>query len=412
MAGAEAGDGGAVYVTTVHGTYAGKAKWIEPDAPLAKALQARFGSRLKVFPLRWSGGNNPKERGKAAEKLQTHLHELHQADKDAKQFVIAHSHAGNVAFYALQDEALQEAVSGVVCLATPFLIAAPRRIAHQGMMVRLVFTAALIGLIPMFLLMYWLRGVQAEWAKLLILIAATSFSMALVSQVLIGMNKGSQRLLKAMELPRLERGKVLILRSTGDEASGLLVFFQFMTWIAVWLYSKLLRMQAGFRRLIEGWSKHPVWLTAATLAGFAVFFGVVALMVYMKAPMILTEVVALVTMAVVVLCPFFLIFRQFGMATLLFDFLVGGVLLGVILLLSITLLPFGRQVALSNVLLDVTAETTPPGDWEMHLLTPAEHVDGTGQMAAADPLRHSIYEDPRTHEIIGDWIEEKVAMQD
>jgi hypothetical protein len=402
------GDRDVVYVTTVHGTYASKAIWPEPDSPLAKALQARLGARLKVIPLRWSGGNNPKERGKAAEQLQKHLLRLHEADEAATQFVIAHSHAGNVALYAMRDPDLQEIVSGVVCLATPFLIAAPRRIAHQGMMVHLVFTAVLVGVTPALLLMHWLRDIQWGWATWLIATVATALSMSLVIWGLKGVDKGSQRLLKAMELPKLDSRKVLILRSAGDEASGVLVFFQFITWSAIRLYAKLLKMQAAFRRQAREWSKHPFLLIVATLVGFVLLMGVVALMVYLKASMTMTLVVVLVTMAVFVLCPFFLIVRQLGMAMFVFDLFVGGVLLGVIVLLSITLLPLGRQVALSNVLLDVTAETTPPGNWQIHLLTPAEEVDDAEQSEATEALRHSIYEDPRTHDMIARWIEEKL----
>ena len=47
---------------------------------------------------------------------------------DAKLVLVCHSHGGNVALHALQDEELRGAVAGVVCLATPFLIAARREL--------------------------------------------------------------------------------------------------------------------------------------------------------------------------------------------------------------------------------------------------------------------------------------------
>ena len=113
-------------VTTVHGTYANRATWVNPDSKLGQALTQRFGVGVVVVPFRWSGRNNPSARAKAKDKLQEHLHCMRQTYKDSRQYIVAHSHGGNVAFYALRDEALRNAIAGVACLATPFLVSRPR----------------------------------------------------------------------------------------------------------------------------------------------------------------------------------------------------------------------------------------------------------------------------------------------
>jgi hypothetical protein len=74
----------------------------------------------------------------------------------------------------------------------------------------------------------------------------------------------------------------------------------------------------------------------------------------------------------------------------------------VIVLLSVLLLPIGREVALANILLDVTAETTPPGSWMVHLMEPP-----TSEELGKDvlPLMHSVvYENSRVLEFVCDWI--------
>jgi len=65
-------------------------------------------------------------------------------------------------------------------------------------------------------------------------------------------------------------------------------------------------------------------------------------------------------------------------------------------------LPFGWQVAFANILLDVTAESTPPGSWEIHLIEPptSEEIGGP-----VPPLMHKVYENPRVQTKLGQWIE-------
>jgi hypothetical protein len=58
-----------------------------------------------------------------------------------------------------------------------------------------------------------------------------------------------------------------------------------------------------------------------------------------------------------------------GWATLILQLIAGGVLFVVIFLLSALLvLPLGWSIAMANIYVDVTAETTPPGAWMVDLV--------------------------------------------
>ena len=105
---------------------------------------------------------------------------------------------------------------------------------------------------------------------------------------------------------------------------------------------------------------------------------------------------------VVVLGGAFLFLGLVEHATFLPFVLASSVVWPVIVLLSILLLPFGREVAMANILLDVTAETTPVGSWTVHLVEPP-----TIQELDKDilPLLHSVvYESPRVLTVLGQWI--------
>lgn len=57
---------------------------------------------------------------------------------------------------------------------------------------------------------------------------------------------------------------------------------------------------------------------------------------------------------------------------------------------------------MANILLDVTAEATPPGSWIVHLIEPPTSKELNKD---ALPLMHSlVYENPRVLKFVCDWI--------
>ncbi len=112
-------------VVLIHGTFAKGAAWTRPDSSFATALLDALGptARLRVFE--WSGGNSHAARLNAGRELSDFIKEC-VVSKAGRFVLIAHSHGGNVALYALQDKLARDRVSAVVCMGTPFLNCALR----------------------------------------------------------------------------------------------------------------------------------------------------------------------------------------------------------------------------------------------------------------------------------------------
>jgi alpha-beta hydrolase superfamily lysophospholipase len=85
-------------------------------------LAKEFGNELHVTRFNWWSWNQASARLRAAERLKIHLEALISVYPTAHHYVIAHSHGGNVAMYALQDEALGERLQA--------WCASPRRFCH------------------------------------------------------------------------------------------------------------------------------------------------------------------------------------------------------------------------------------------------------------------------------------------
>jgi len=76
-------------------------EWIEPDSDLCTQLRSRLTGEVSFLSFRWTGQNTHKARIAAGEALGKRILETKASDPDARQFILAHSHGGNVALYAL-----------------------------------------------------------------------------------------------------------------------------------------------------------------------------------------------------------------------------------------------------------------------------------------------------------------------
>jgi hypothetical protein len=190
-------------------------------------------------------------------------------------------------------------------------------------------------------------------------------------------------------------------------------------------YVILNQFNERFRGLLIRWSKHRLWLSAALVGGVVLFGALIAGAVALKMRMgvVVIFLFAVIWLFIGVLTLIGGFFRRiytdaiernetdaiqivavlFQMAALPCQLVVGVSLFATIIVLSLTLLPFGWQVALSNIFYDITAETTPPGTWKVNLIEPSRSQNQTGDVPA---LEHSIvYEDKSALTLICDWIE-------
>src|SRR6266481_9109358 len=109
-----------VLVTLLHGTFAPDAEWTKPGSMLRAKLQTKI-ENVTFDPFPWSGANSMWERLNEGKKLGEHIKDLQIAHPDSEHYIIAHSHAGNIALYAARWLGSSHDLAGIACLATPFL---------------------------------------------------------------------------------------------------------------------------------------------------------------------------------------------------------------------------------------------------------------------------------------------------
>lgn len=118
-----------VVFLTVHGTWAGAARWAQPVSVLGRALveSARErGETAVVVPFSWSGKNSVAARREAGAGLARRLLELRREDPSRAIYVVAHSHGGSVFAYAMKEEpGLADHINGFIALATPWIAVQP-----------------------------------------------------------------------------------------------------------------------------------------------------------------------------------------------------------------------------------------------------------------------------------------------
>src|SRR4051794_35949670 len=115
-----------IVVTLVHGTFAPEAAWTKEGSKLRAAIVEAFAPRRVHFDrVVWRGwlgtgvNNGHRFRLAGGERLRRQIRD--DPDPAAARFIVAHSHGGNVAMYAMRDPAVRARITGVVCLATPFI---------------------------------------------------------------------------------------------------------------------------------------------------------------------------------------------------------------------------------------------------------------------------------------------------
>lgn len=390
-------------ITTVHGTYARRATWVQRDSNLGRALAQRLGDNVLVVPFRWSGSNNPSARDEAQANLREHIKGLMLEHSSAKHYVIAHSHGGNVALYAMRDEAIRKEISGVICLATPFLISRPRSLAGGELKYHIV-AAAVVQIAILVFLVRWLVNDWNSWwlQQAAILLAAIAVSIPL-SLLVRKWHSFSDTLHKMQLHGTLPKEKVMIIRAPGDEASGLLLFFHFVSRLTVLVYSMLYLFHRWLVRLAGLLASWRIRLFGVLFAGTGIttLTAIVAIEMSQSTTTILTIVMVIGCICVVI--PALLIMGWLEVVAMPGELLVGAMFTAVIVILSLMLLPFGWHVAVSNILLDVTAEPTPLGKWEVNQLA----SNGCQDQEMGDlSLQHSIvYDDPEALALICDWMD-------
>jgi hypothetical protein len=372
-------------VTLIHGTklpwqpMSTVPSWTLPNSALRRAIEARLAPQqvaFEVFP--WSGANSVGRRGDAAADLIVFLAGLDGKYPGARHHLVAHSHGGNVAMYALRANRVQQMVHSAVFLSTPFLHAMARsfgpRFGRQlefsiatafgvaavaGLVILLQMSGAAIP-VKHALLTAWghlrphLSGDVIP--RLRLFLALMAASVVGIGGIYIpavrGLHRRISRLPETMAFPESSAVPSLIVRVPGDEASVALLVAQ---------VSSVLLTRAV--KVILHLPLETPDVERADRAATAVewhWLGVLAI-----GHLVLT-----------------------------------ALLVPVLALMTIPLAAFaGFDMAIASIGLQLSAEATPPGSWTLVQLPPA------GTSLEDEPFfKHYSYEDPRVLELVSSWL--------
>jgi hypothetical protein len=305
---------------------------------------------------------------------------------EAKHFIIAHSHGGNIAAISLEDAGLRHRVSGLACMSTPFLTARRRPFGSwfEGLFALGLFLVSVVSLID--------PNEAVGW------IALTGFIALMVAR----MTSLPDRLVKAITLGDLSGLNLLIVRSSADETTPLLALGQLVGWASTKLHAVVphLVMLATFRdqstrtrRLAR--AALVIGIPVAAFALFSVFqepakdlLSALAFPIAIIALLTNTNAMPSPEAAIIGVAVFMAVIAVF-----LVTFATG---LSVIL----TSLAVGWVGALCGLVVEVAPEAAPPGQWLIQQIPVS-----TAKPMSFLALQHSVtYGDPRAIDSIGRWI--------
>jgi hypothetical protein len=124
--------------------------WLRNESGFEDRLKELLGEGASFKYFEWSGRNTYTDRLKARDDLRDDLMKTAADNPSAKHFVIAHSHGGNAALYAMKDGELATKISGMVAMSTPFLNVKLRR--AELRVLQLTLAAFLLASLPFWFL--------------------------------------------------------------------------------------------------------------------------------------------------------------------------------------------------------------------------------------------------------------------
>jgi pimeloyl-ACP methyl ester carboxylesterase len=223
----QSGDPPCIVVHLVHGTFARRAKWTQEGSELRRHLDEVLPGTIDFERLEWSARNRSPDRQDAARRLADRIEQRASSEPEPLQFIVGHSHGGNVALYALERQSTERAVSGVVCFNTPFVATLRRNTQHLfwtvGYLAAFVVLASVVS---------GLSAARERWGDLVVLPGAVLASAAIlgaivfITRVTMGTESWLQRkreeTIQSVALPEAGRVPVLCLWGAGDEVQGVL----------------------------------------------------------------------------------------------------------------------------------------------------------------------------------------------
>lgn len=378
------GPAASVTVTLVHGTGARKAPWTRSDSALSCAIRHKSLGKIVLTRFLWSGSNSHTARLRAGQELAEHLQEVIAENPTAKHHVVAHSHGGNVAMYALRDAYLKKRIASLICLATPFIELKRRTLNTTVDMLREFPNPLFACIFSAFVSFAFGTVGQSILVLPVIFVIAIAFLFSrktftfLSDRLEVKLKRSQDRLMSKFALPALAGLRMRVVSADRDEAAIYLnvvdriAGLPFMLWSPrvifwsawIWVWLSLPWALAGIHLSTFGptASEHG-WSLEETL--FTAFLFGLLVIVFMAGLLVVFSLFSQATMAV-----WAKMFR--------------GHALG-----------FGEKNIIENWLIHIAATSAPADTGKM---TKKSFVVST------PGLRHSVYGDEKVIETVANWI--------
>lgn len=382
----------------------------------------------------WSGRNSPWSRKEAGRGLRAQLAGQLARDPDARHYVIGHSHGGAVALRGVYgDETLCERIAGVATLATPFIHVRERGyvpVNYTDMVTWICFLP--LSALAAWLILYLVLALPLMsdfwfWSSVIAstiggghvaLVAAAWFS-----KVLLRLAKSVS---DSLPCPVPQGANVLIIRSSGDEASALLASSQLLSWLISRIWEVAYRLLRPLFMVLQTLMRAGQIVPAILITSCFVLLPLIAISVVIgdAAGALVSAITQspidnpslsqsmIIRIFAELVKPFTLHpdDRSFAdMAiTLLFigAIVLGGifvlltlVVLPAVILLSLLLLPFGAESALAALLVEISVEAVPAGIWAIHQFGPIK-----GQGTGLSLMHSAAYADDRVLQLLASWM--------
>ncbi|MFM9845807.1 MAG: esterase/lipase family protein [Hyphomicrobiaceae bacterium] len=394
---------GRYQITLVHGTFGKGTAWTQEGSGLRQKLSESLRDAcLNVFE--WSGRNTHRARLEAGRELAEFLDAIALRDPHARQVVITHSHGGNVALYAGRHIKNRQGLARIVFLATPFIVCRALKGRLGYLSIRVLVSVVLASVLSGFLIRsvtpkppeahedYWLNLSPEDKGYYELVEAIQGIALAMIFVVAFLLATAYVRRMTARQLARLRWPRL-------DELSFLSVCYK-VDEAAIYL-SHLNLATTRLSRLI--W-KVLDWGARGLVALFALVF-----------------LMGLIAVAKLYIAPEWLLPKWFALAMPragVIEWAVAGyaVLFAVLATVAYLLamlrgnpLGYGWERPSATNFLDIEALVRPEGLQTAE----AEFADlDIGEFGRDKFMAHtSIYDDPRVHQKIVDWIVGQNALQ-
>ncbi|GLU34027.1 alpha/beta hydrolase [Trinickia caryophylli] len=368
-----------VSILLIHGTFAHGAKWTGATHRFTRGILATVPG-CRVSRMLWSGDNSHAQRRRAA----TGVLEWVSCEAAERIYLIGHSHGGLVAAMAA-TQAKDPRVT-VITMSTPFLNVRERFLGlRSGMAARAVDELrVLFGYFCVLALTVSYSLILHGWSFLYAVLTVLLALVALFIASHFGRGVSTLRLPIAFArryAARLTRestialppGRLLILRATGDEASGLLITGQFASGM---LQLLLLAIGAALRA-VSG-DDDPHWRSRYRLSMWVLAililigsFARIAYLLHTPSAPLDSHRGELMVLSLL----FALILTLGAFSTMPFSLLAETALVTIGSVASIVFhIPFGIEIALVSPVLSLSAEAAPIGKWPVTTVAPHQSL--------------------------------------